>query len=120
MSQSRLGVHSRRRQRPGGASFAWRLCALTLLLPQPWRPALAEPACKIGLWAELPVTMSGTSPIVHALINGRDAPFIADSGAFFNTLTPAAAAEYQLKLKMAPVGMYVSGSAGIPRRAWRR
>lgn len=56
--------------------------------------------------------MSGTSPIVHALINGKDAAFIADSGAFFNMLTPAAAAEYQLPLKMAPFGMRVSGVGG--------
>ena len=43
--------------------------------------------------------MSGTTPIVHALINGQDAAFVADSGAFSNMLTPAAASKDQLKLK---------------------
>ena len=121
VSHTAVGPHSLHTPRLRGASRALCICALALLFTYPGRPALGEPACKIGLWAELPVTMSGTSPIVHALINGRDAPFIADSGAFFNTLTPAAAAEYQLKLKMAP-GWYVTcpGSAGIPRRTWRR
>lgn len=112
MSPTAICPHSLHTPRLTGASTALCICALALLFTYPGRPALAEPACKIGLWAELPVTMSGTSPIVHALINGRDAPFIADSGAFFNTLTPAAAAEYQLKLRMAPVGMYVSGVGG--------
>ncbi len=95
-----------------GRLIPWRLCALAFFIAQACTPALADPACKIGRLAELPVTMSGTSPIVHALINGKDAAFIADSGAFFNMLTPAAAAEYQLPLKMAPIGMYVSGVGG--------
>ncbi len=88
------------------------LCVLAFLLAQAGPPALAEPACKIGRLAELPVTMSGTSPIVHALINGQDAAFIADSGAYFNSLTPAAAAQFKLPLKMAPMGYFVSGVGG--------
>ncbi len=100
------------RQRPTGAAPTLRAWALALLLAHPARPAFAEPACKIGRLAELPVTMSGTTPIVHALINGQDAAFVADSGAFSNMLTPAAATKYQLKLKMAPFGMYVSGVGG--------
>ncbi len=58
-------------------------------------PALAAPpTCSLGQLAEVPVTMSGTKPIVHALVNGTDVAFVADSGAFFNTMTPAAAAQY--------------------------
>ena len=56
--------------------------------------------------------MVGTRPIVHALINGTDAPFIADSGAFFDMITPAAAAQFKLPLKMAPIGFYISGVGG--------
>src|ERR1700751_1387384 len=52
--------------------------------------AAAEP-CKLGRAAQLPVTMEGMRPLVHAAINGQDALFIADSGAFFSSLTPAAA-----------------------------
>jgi tetratricopeptide (TPR) repeat protein len=90
-----------------------RRCGLVLLLAPACQPALAAgPACKIARLAELPVTMVGTTPIVHALINGADAPFIADSGAFFDMLTPAAAAEYKLPVKMAPWGLYITGVGG--------
>jgi hypothetical protein len=52
-------------------------------------PAAAVAACKIGKLAELPVTMTGLKPLVHAGINGTDALFLADSGAFFSLITPA-------------------------------
>jgi tetratricopeptide (TPR) repeat protein/predicted aspartyl protease len=98
----------RRRLHPAAlATGLWTLLVITLA-----GPAVADTGCKIGQLAELPVTMSGTQPIVHALINGVDASFIADSGAFFNSMTPAAAAQYKLPLKMAPVGYYVSGVGG--------
>ncbi|MBS0581108.1 MAG: aspartyl protease family protein [Proteobacteria bacterium] len=56
--------------------------------------------------------MSGTRPIVHAQINGADAALIADSGAFFNSMTSAAAARFKLPLRMAPMGFSVSGVGG--------
>ena len=87
-----------------------RGCSLVLLLAQTCQPALAaEPACKIARLAELPVTMVKSVPIVHALVNGTDAAFIADSGSYFNIFTAAAAAEFKLPLKMAPEGYAVSG-----------
>ncbi len=90
-----------------------RRWGLALLLAQACQPSLAaEPACRIARLAELPVTMVGTTPIVHTLINGADAPFIADSGAFFDMLAPAAAAQYKLPVKMAPWGLYVRGVGG--------
>ena len=90
-----------------------RRSGLVLLLALACQPALAaEPACKIARLAELPVTMVGTTPIVHALINGTDAAFVADSGAFFDMLTPAAVAEYKLPVKMAPWGLYIAGIGG--------
>ncbi|MGQ7434115.1 hypothetical protein ACTGZC_10570, partial [Streptococcus suis] len=45
-------------------------------------PAAAE-TCGIGKIAELAVTMQGLRPVVQTTINGRPAPFILDSGAFF-------------------------------------
>jgi tetratricopeptide (TPR) repeat protein len=72
----------------------------------------ASPTCNLGLLAEVPVTMSGTTPLVHALINGADARFIADSGAFFNMLTPAATAQFKLPREMAPINFLVSGVGG--------
>jgi tetratricopeptide (TPR) repeat protein/predicted aspartyl protease len=62
-------------------------------------------ACSLGRLAELPVTMIGLRPLVHAKINGKDALFLADSGAFYSTITPAAAAEYKLSLTPSPVPM---------------
>jgi predicted aspartyl protease len=56
--------------------------------------------------------MLGTRPTVHAAINGTDALFIADSGAFFNTLTPAAAEQLKLRLEPAPFGFSVIGVGG--------
>ncbi len=53
-------------------------------------PAAAQ--CKLGIVAELPVTMAGREPLVDARINGADTRFIADSGAFYSLITPASAA----------------------------
>ncbi|HEX7760577.1 MAG TPA: retropepsin-like aspartic protease, partial [Caulobacteraceae bacterium] len=74
-------------------------------------PALA--GCKVGVFAELPVTMSGLKPMVTAKIDGRDARFMADSGAFYSLITPGSAAEYGLKLGAAPYGMRIEGVGGV-------
>jgi hypothetical protein len=79
-----------------------------LLAATPFAGSAAE--CKIGKIAELPVTMNGLRPIVTAQINGVDTQFIADSGAFFSTLSPASAAE--LKLRMLPSHIQVRGVTG--------
>ena len=56
--------------------------------------------------------MSGLQPLVAAKINGADALFLADSGAFYSSISPAAAAQYQLKLHRAPGGLRVEGLGG--------
>lgn len=43
--------------------------------------------------------MEGMEPLVHAAIDGKDALFLADSGAFFSLLTPAAAHAFNLNLE---------------------
>ncbi len=68
-------------------------------------------ACKIGRSPDIPVTMSGLRPMVRAQINGQDVWLIADSGAFFSTLTPAAAAQLKLPHQEFP-GLYVEGVGG--------
>ncbi len=78
-------------------------------------PALAD--CKLNQIAELPVTMSGLRPMVTVGINGRDARFIADSGAFYSLISPGSAAEYGLKLTHAPYGMVLEGAGG-EAEAW--
>ena len=62
--------------------------------------------------AELPVTMSNLKPVITAQINGEDARFVADSGAFFSMMTQAGAAQYKLKLNVAPFGLFINGIGG--------
>ena len=77
--------------------------------------AEAAQTCRLGKIGELPVTMRGLSPTVTAAINGEPTPFIADSGAFFSGLTPAAAAQHHLKLGPAPPYLRVIGIGGEVR-----
>ncbi len=71
--------------------------------------------CKIAEVAELPVTMSGTRPLVAAKINGRDAQFVADSGAFYSIIGTASAAEYDLQTVPGPIDLDVVGIGGRAR-----
>jgi tetratricopeptide (TPR) repeat protein len=90
-----------------------RHCALALVIFSWWlvpQPTFA--ACKLGKMAELPVTMSNSKPILTAKINGEDARFVADSGAFFSMITEASAAQFKLKLAPAPWGLYVKAIGG--------
>jgi len=68
--------------------------------------------CRLSKLGELPVTMRGNAPLVHAGINGNDVLFLADSGAFYSTLWTAAAEKLQLPLKNAPVNVAVRGVGG--------
>ena len=72
-------------------------------------------ACTLAKRAELPVTMIGLRPMVHASINGTDALFLADSGAFYSLLSPAAAVEFGLSLRSAPFGFVMNGVGGDSR-----
>jgi tetratricopeptide (TPR) repeat protein len=76
----------------------------------PLVPAFAD--CKIVELAELPITMSGMSPTVTTKINGAEAVFIADSGAFHSVITPASAARFKLKLRPAPFNFTMTGVGG--------
>ena len=90
-----------------GARIAALVVVVGLLATVP-RTGSAE--CKIGKIAELPVTMSGLRPMVTAQINGVDAQFIADSGAFYSTISPASAAERNLRVT--PSNIRVRGITG--------
>ncbi|TPG18678.1 hypothetical protein EAH87_11405 [Sphingomonas koreensis] len=74
--------------------------------------AKAESKCSVGVMLTLPVTMAGRQPTVPVTINGHKLMLIADSGAFFSTLSPDTAAEYGLKLHDAPFGFYMTGIGG--------
>lgn len=88
----------------------WLLAAAVVGFCAPTSRIFAS--CQLQQFAQLPVTMSGRSPLVRAKINGEEALFIADSGAFFNTLTPVAAARFNLHLSPAPFGFSVAGVGG--------
>jgi predicted aspartyl protease len=62
--------------------------------------------------ADLPVTMNGLEPLITAKINGEEARFVADSGAFFSMISDTGAAKYGLKLTEAPFGFFVVGIGG--------
>lgn len=72
----------------------------------------AQAVCKLSKLAELPVTLADQRAVVVAQINGADAPFIVDSGAFWSSISPASAAQYKLRLHNAPPELRVSGIGG--------
>lgn len=75
-------------------------------------PPRTHAACKLGKMAELPITMSGSKPQLTAKINGEDAKFVADSGAFYSMISAASAAQFKLSLRPAPFGFGVTGVGG--------
>ncbi len=75
-------------------------------------PAPALATCHIAKYIDIPVTMAGQRPIVTAQINGRDARFILDSGAFFSTIAKANALEYGLPIREVAPGARLKGIGG--------
>jgi tetratricopeptide (TPR) repeat protein len=74
-------------------------------------PVHAATKCKLAKLAELPITMSGLRPTIMAKINGVDAQFALDSGAFYSMISSATAAQFELRPK--PVhGLKVNGVGG--------
>jgi tetratricopeptide (TPR) repeat protein len=89
-----------------GAAIA--VCAIAAA---PYAAAAADKKCTIGKVAELPITMNSLRPTIPATINGREAKFILDSGAFWSMMSTAAAAEYGLKSR--PLyGLIIRGIGG--------
>ena len=65
---------------------------LTMVQAEP-----ARAACQLQQLVQLPVTMVGTRPTITVKINGKEALFLVDSGAFYSVISPAAAARSGLK-----------------------
>ena len=93
---------SRRLARAAGAIVL--LLALSL-------PASAGDRCKL-VAANIPVTMANSRVVVTAEINGAPARFMVDTGAFYQMMSPAAAARFKLPLQPAPYGLRISGVGG--------
>ena len=99
-------------EEPYRGSF-WAAGKISITLaPALWTGMAIGAGCKIAKIAELPVTMIDMHPMVKAQINGVDAMFIADSGAFYSMLSPASAAEFKLSTFPAPFGLFVRGVGG--------
>ena len=75
----------------------------------------AHAACQFQKIAEIPVTMDGLRPTIMAKINGKDAKFLVDTGAFFSGVTAETAVQYGMKHTTAPYGMMVQGVGGAKR-----
>lgn len=82
------------------------------MLAVPGVAVAADHQCQIGTLANLPVMMSGLRAILRTKINGHDALFAADSGAWFSMISPGSAAEYELVLEPAPPGFSLRGVGG--------
>jgi tetratricopeptide (TPR) repeat protein len=91
--------------------FAVVLCGACLAS----QPLFAASGCRVGIIAELPVTMNGMRPMITAKINGQDAGFLVDSGAFFNLLSGPGAAQYKLQTEDAPFNLRLEGVGGSSR-----
>ncbi len=72
----------------------------------------ASAACKVAVFADLKVTMAGTSPLVPARINGDEVYLIADTGASFSSLTAGTVAQFKLGSQMGNPYMYTTGIGG--------
>ena len=77
--------------------------------------SFGESNCATGV-AELPITIApGNRALLSTKINGEDARFILDSGAFFSMMPMAAASQYHLPLNWAPMGFRIVGIGGDAR-----
>ena len=86
--------------------------ATSLMVAMVTMSSPASAACKMSEYLKIPVTMAGKQPIVTTQINGRDARFILDSGAFFSTIAKASAQEYGLSVGSLGSGAYLKGIGG--------
>lgn len=80
--------------------------ALVLLAPM-----TGHAACKVTS-LEMPVKIVGNRAIATVSINGTEVPLLVDSGAFYSSLTEAAAKQLDLPTSPMPRGMTVQGLAG--------
>lgn len=80
--------------------------------------ATAAANCQLQQLATLPVDMQGLHPIVSTKINGTEARFMLDSGAFYSTIWRDAAVQYHLRVgSVLGRSYYVRGAGGV-QQAW--
>jgi tetratricopeptide (TPR) repeat protein/predicted aspartyl protease len=69
--------------------------------------------CQISRYAEMPVTMNFTRPLLTGSINGVSGQFEADSGSFFSMLSRETAERLKLRLEPLPGNLQVRGASGV-------
>ncbi len=69
-------------------------------------------ACKVSKLPDLPVTMAGLRPLVPFTVDGQQALFMIDSGAFYSLLSKAGAESLKLKEGPLPPGSHIRGVGG--------
>jgi tetratricopeptide (TPR) repeat protein len=74
--------------------------------------AHAADNCKLERYAQLPVTMVGTRPLISGTINGVAVQFLADTGAFANMISRETAERLKLRSEPLPPDMLVWGIGG--------
>jgi tetratricopeptide (TPR) repeat protein/predicted aspartyl protease len=89
-----------------------RSCIAVLAVLCGAAPTATLAACKLGKMVEFPVSMAGLRPLITAKINDQDVQFLFDSGAFYSMISAASAAQLNLKLSPAPLGLRVTGLNG--------
>ena len=77
------------------------ICALATLVVATGA-GLANAGCTLTKFADLPVTMQGLRATIPTQLDGVDAIFAIDTGAFYTSLTAASAERLHLKLRAAP------------------
>ncbi|AOH86151.1 hypothetical protein AWL63_21510 [Sphingomonas panacis] len=88
-----------------------RVSLLLAALALPAAPAAAAD-CKLGVMADLPVTMQNMRVSVPVKINDIETRLWLDSGAFFSVMPKAKAIELGLKIDAAPFGLRLIGIGG--------
>ena len=105
MPANHAGRHARAQFGAAATLFALALLA----------PAAARAACHLKV-AELSVHMAGTRAMTTLSINGQDVPLMIDTGAYYSSMSEAAAAQLKLSTRRVPE-LSVYGLTGrIPMR----
>ncbi len=92
---------------------------LTLVLAMLASQAAQAASCQLVSYGTLPVTMEGLRPMTTVKVNGKESRFILDSGAFFNFMSQAQAAQLGLSPGPLPFDFTISGIGGsaVPQLA---
>lgn len=83
---------------PPTARFLARSLALVAGILSLLAPVAVRAECRLEGFAAIPVTMIGMRPTVHVTLDGHDALFLVDTGAFASVLSPATADRYHIRV----------------------